>query len=300
MASPAETEKTTALLRDRYTAALMAGDQDEAARVADDALDRGMDLAAIYLGVLGPAIAAVGDAWVRGDLNIADEHLATSITLGAMAHVREAVRPHDRLGASVVVAAVEGEWHAVATRMIADLFAVDGWEVVHLGENTPAGDLAAMVRSRSADLVVLSLSHPDRLPAARRTVAVLKDLEEAPAVFVGGGGLTAPGDAEVLGADLVSSDPLEATRTARELLGLQGERLTIEAHLEALGRRVQELRKARGWSQQRLAAEAGIDRTYLGTVEQGRQNITIKAAIRLAEALDRTLPELLGQRPAGR
>lgn len=299
MVPPAHAENTTALLRDRYTAALMAGDQDEAGRVVADALERGMEPAAIYLGVLGPGLAEVGDAWARGDRTIADEHLATSITLGEMARVRDAVRRHERLGASVVVAAVEGEWHAVATRMIADLFAAEGWDVAHLGENTPAEDLVAMARSRSADLVVLSLSHPDRLPAARRTVAMLKALDEGPVVFVGGGGLP-PEDGGALGADLVSSDPIEATRTARELLGLQREPLTIEAQLEALGRRVQELRKARGWSQQRLAAEAGLDRTYLGTVEQGRQNITIKAAIRLADALEQTLPELLGRRRGGR
>ena len=60
-----------------------------------------------------------------------------------------------------------------------------------------------------------------------------------------------------------------------------------------LGRRVQELRKQRGWSQQRLASAAGLDRTYLGTVEQGKQNITIGAALKLADALDTSLGELI-------
>lgn len=291
-----ESGKTKALLRNRYTAALLAGDQDEAARVVADAIDRDIEVAAIYLEILGPALAEVGDAWMRGDLNIADEHLATSITLGEMARVRNAVRRRDGVGASVIVAAVEGEEHAVAARMIADLFAIEGWEVAHLGENTPAEDLVAMTRSRDADLVVLSLSHPDRLPTARRTVAMLKGLDEGPVVFVGGRGLPQPGTADALPADFVSSDPLEALRTARELLGLHRERLTLEVQLEELGRRVQELRKARGWSQQKLAAEAGLDRTYLGTVEQGRQNITIGAALRLADALEKTLPELIGPR----
>ena len=296
MERPGERVKETALLRDRYTAALMAGDQSEAARVVADALDRGIEPAAIYLEMLAPALAEVGDAWARGELNIADEHLATSITLGEMASVRNAVRRHDGLGASVMVAAVEGEEHAVAARMIADLFAIEGWDVAHLGENTPPEDLVAMARSRQADLVVLSLSHPDRLSAARRTVEMLKEMDEGPAVFVGGRGLPPAGTAGALPADFVSSDPLEALRTARELLGLDLGRLTLEGQLEALGRRVQELRKARGWSQQRLAAEAGLDRTYLGTVEQGRQNITIGAALRLADALEQTLPDLIGPR----
>ncbi|MXZ88802.1 MAG: helix-turn-helix domain-containing protein [Dehalococcoidia bacterium] len=293
---PAEAEKATALLRDRYTTALLAGDQAEAARVVSDALDRDIEVAPIYLEILAPALARIGDAWMRGDLNIADEHLATSITLGEMARVRNAVYRRGRLGASVIVAAVEGEEHAVAARMIADLFAIEGWDVAHLGENTPAEDLVAMARSRDADLVVLSLSHPDRLAAARQTVEMLKALDEGPVVFVGGRGLPQPGTADALPADFVSSNPVEALRTARELLGLHRERLTLEGQLEALGRRVQELRKARGWSQQKLAAEAGLDRTYLGTVEQGRQNITIGAALRLAEALEKTLPELIGPR----
>ena len=293
MVRPQEPGKATALLRERYTAALLAGDPDEAARVVADALGRGIGAAPIYFELLGPALAAVGEAWARGALNIADEHLATSITLGEMARVRDAVRRRGRIDASVIVAAVEGEAHAVAARMIADLFTIEGWDVAHLGENTPPADLVAMARSRNADLVVLSLSHADRLPAARRTVEMLKALDGGPAVFVGGRGLQR---AAALPADFVSSDPLEALRTARELLGLQRERLTLEGQLDALGRRVQGLRRARGWSQQRLAREAGLNRTYLGTVEQGRQNITIGVALRLAGALETSLQELIGPR----
>lgn len=281
------------LLRARYTAALLAGDHAEAARVAGDALERGLRPATIYLEVLGPALEAVGDAWVNGDLNIAGEHLATSVTLQQIARVRDATLARDGVGASVVVAAVEGEWHAIATRMIADLFAMQGWDVVHLGENMPAAELAAMVAERSADLVVLSLSQRERLPAARRAVAMLKALDDPPAVFVGGRGAPSPEQSGGLGADLVSSDPLTAIRAAWELVGLNPERPSLEGQLQTLGRRVQELRKARGWSQQRLAAEAGLDRTYLGTVEQGRQNITIGAALRLADALETSLQELI-------
>ena len=285
----------TALLRERYAAALLGGDDAEAARVVGDALNRDIAPAAIYLEILGPGLAALGDAWTRGDVNIAHEHLATSVTLDQVARVREAVRRRDAAGASALVAAVEGERHSVATRMIAELFHIEGWDVAHLGENMPAADLAALAEERRVDLVALSLSQPERLPAARRAVAMLKELETAPVVFVGGKGLP-PEDADAIGADLASSDPLEAIRTARELLGLNREQLSLEGQLQALGRRVRELRTARGWSQQRLAAEAGLDRTYLGTVEQGRQNITIGAALRLADALETPLRELLEPR----
>lgn len=50
------------------------------------------------------------------------------------------------------------------------------------------------------------------------------------------------------------------------------------AHLSAL-------RKRRGWSQERLALESGLARSYLGGVERGQRNIALLNILRLAEAL---------------
>ncbi len=283
----------TGLLRGRYAAALLVGDDREASRVVRDALDRGVERAAICLEVLGPALGEVGEAWARGEMSIAGEHLATSITLEQMAYVREAGRRKDDVGATVVVAAVEGEMHSVGTRMIADLFHIDGWDVAHLGQDTPAADLVELVRDRRADLVVLSVSHPERLPAATEAASMLKALGDAPAVFVGGRGISPAGERGAIEADLVISDPLQAIRVAREILGLGRERLTLEVQLRSLGRRVQELRRELGWSQQELASRSDLDRTYLSRVEQGRQNITIAAAMRIADALGTSLTALI-------
>jgi transcriptional regulator with XRE-family HTH domain len=49
--------------------------------------------------------------------------------------------------------------------------------------------------------------------------------------------------------------------------------------------RIRALRAARGWSQERLAEEAGIHRTYLGGIETARRNPSLRNLIRLARAL---------------
>ena len=286
----------TKLLRERYTAALLAGQNIEAELVVVDALQRGIEAEAIYLEVFGPALVAIGEAWLRSDLNIANEHQATNITLEQMGYIRHVVRRRDDVGAEVVVAAVSGEMHFVATQMIADLFYFDGWAVVHLGPDTPTEDLVELVRERESDLVALSLSHPDRLGIALAAAEQLKALDHQPAVFVGGAGIGPADQSRLISADLLSSNPSEAVRAARELLGIERDRPTLGSQLGTLGRRVQELRKERGWSQQRLASAAGLDRTYLGTVEQGKQNITIGAALKLADALDTSLRELIDPR----
>jgi transcriptional regulator with XRE-family HTH domain len=48
---------------------------------------------------------------------------------------------------------------------------------------------------------------------------------------------------------------------------------------------VRQLREANGLSQEQLAAEAGLHRTYISLVERGRRNITVDALSQIAEAL---------------
>jgi transcriptional regulator with XRE-family HTH domain len=59
------------------------------------------------------------------------------------------------------------------------------------------------------------------------------------------------------------------------------------------GKRLAQLRKERGWSQEQLALESGLARSYLGGVERGQRNIALLNICRLAEALEVLPSELL-------
>jgi transcriptional regulator with XRE-family HTH domain len=51
------------------------------------------------------------------------------------------------------------------------------------------------------------------------------------------------------------------------------------------GKRLAEVRKAKGWSQEKLSLESGVARSYLGGVERGQRNIAIVNICRLADTL---------------
>jgi len=59
-----------------------------------------------------------------------------------------------------------------------------------------------------------------------------------------------------------------------------------DPNLKALGDRLREARKARGWTQEDFADEAGIDRSYAGGIERGERNITFTILCQLCKALD--------------
>lgn len=63
--------------------------------------------------------------------------------------------------------------------------------------------------------------------------------------------------------------------------------------VEILGRNVRDARKLRGMSQEDLAHEAGMKRSYLSDLERGQRNPTVRALGRLAEALSVVPSDLL-------
>lgn len=59
------------------------------------------------------------------------------------------------------------------------------------------------------------------------------------------------------------------------------------------GRHLAELRRGAGWSQEALALESGLARSYLGGVERGQRNISLINICRLARTLSLRPAQLL-------
>ena len=54
----------------------------------------------------------------------------------------------------------------------------------------------------------------------------------------------------------------------------------------AVGRNLRVHRQARGLSQEAFADELGVHRTYMGGIERGERNLTLKSLERIADRLD--------------
>lgn len=68
--------------------------------------------------------------------------------------------------------------------------------------------------------------------------------------------------------------------------------------LELFGKHLIELRKAHGWSQETLALESGLARSYLGGVERGQRNLALTNICILADTLGVPPSEMLNFFPA--
>ena len=59
------------------------------------------------------------------------------------------------------------------------------------------------------------------------------------------------------------------------------------------GKRIQKLRKAAGVSQENIAHEVGVHRTYMSLIERGQRNMTVMTYIRIIRKLGVTEDVLL-------
>ena len=292
-----ESDYSLSRLKQRYLDAVLIGEAAYAGLVVEEGLKQGFGMFDIYLSILVPTQIDLGQAWHDGKVNVAEEHLATQITLDQMDRLRSQIFPRSKLGFRVAVTTVEGDSHFIGARMVADFFLADGWDVDFLGESTPGPDLVELVRRRSVDLVAISITNSDNLPRLEWTVGSLATLANPPKILLGGAVLGDTPDLAIkMGADAVAQNLTDAVLEARRLIGIAKEPVSLNDHLQNMGRKVQEIRKGLGWNQQQLADSADLDRTYISAVEHGKQNLTLGAIVKLADGLGVELGQLLSQR----
>ena len=92
-----------------YASALLSGDEVAAEIAIREALEAKLSTADIDDEIIAPALWLVGELWERGEISVADEHLATEISVRVLALQREAQRvARARGGHGVILAAPAG------------------------------------------------------------------------------------------------------------------------------------------------------------------------------------------------
>ncbi|TQJ46601.1 MULTISPECIES: cobalamin B12-binding domain-containing protein [Streptomyces] len=223
-------------LSDRLWTAVIGRDEPAALRLVAAAADAGADAEtreALLLDVVAGVQHRVGREWAANRISVAEEHAASAITDRVIATLAEhPVPPPGRPGRGrVTVACVDGEWHALPARFLAELLTLRGWRVDFLGAHTPTPQLIAHLHRTNPAAVLLSASIPTHLPTAHHAVTAVQSLGIP--VMVGGAAFAADGRyARLIQADAWAPD----ARAAADLLaqGLTGHRARQRQQIDDL------------------------------------------------------------------
>ena len=138
--------------------------------------------------VVAPMLRRIGHEWHAGRLTIAHEHLASAAVHDILVETMRSLARGDG-AARVVVATPSGERHAIGAALAGAAAAAEGWGVVYLGPDLPAGEIAAAAAATGSRAVAVSVIYVDD---RERTLGELRTLRaRLPAsvtLLVGGAG----------------------------------------------------------------------------------------------------------------
>lgn len=178
---------------------LLAGDPTAAWSLVEDALASSFSPEQFHTDLLLPAMRSVGDRWISGEIDIADEHLASAVARRIVSRLSPRFVRRGRDRGTVVVAMGPGEWHQLGAEVLADLLRGRNFRVLYLGANTPA---EAVVRAAKNvdDLVAICVAAFESAEGLAEIGALL-DGSGVP-VVMGGPVVGSQADVERLGGDV--------------------------------------------------------------------------------------------------
>ncbi|WP_238162174.1 cobalamin B12-binding domain-containing protein [Micromonospora endolithica] len=206
--APTRTDATAVV--EAYLRCLDAADHPAATRLALGLLDGGWTVADVLVDVVAAAQREIGLRWLAGRWSVAQEHAATHVSEQVVGAVGARIPPAPTRG-HVLLACVEGEWHALAARIVAEVVRADGWRVTFLGASVPGRHLVSYLHQAGPDTVLLSCVQPHRLIRAGRMIEACR--AAGVPVVAGGPGFGVDGRwAAAVGAAAWGGSARDATR----------------------------------------------------------------------------------------
>ena len=204
---------------DSLQQAVIAGDEEETARLVRQHLDEGKEAADILDNGLIAAMDIVGAKFSAGDLFIPEMLVCAE----AMQEGLALLKPLLVAGASggkgtVVMGSVKGDLHDIGKNLVVLLLEGAGFTVVDLGTDVAPEEFVAAARKHAAAVVGMSALLVTTMPQMKLTVEQLRAAGLPARVIVGGAPLT-QAYADEIAADGYASDAPGAVVLCKGMVG---------------------------------------------------------------------------------
>ena len=145
-----------------------------------------MGVSVFLESVAAPLLRRVGDEWHAGRLTPAQEHLVSSALHDIAVQTMRSFR--QRNGAPrLLVATPAGDRHAIGAALVGAIAAVQGWEVIYVGVDLPASEIAGAAVAASVRLVAVSVVYMDDRARVLGELRALRSLLPKDVTLVAGG-----------------------------------------------------------------------------------------------------------------
>jgi trimethylamine corrinoid protein len=201
--------------------AVMEGDEEAAAAMANKVISEGLNPVEIINEGLSPAMSEVGDGFANEEIPLPRVLIAAE----AMTKAIEIMEPHipkeevaEKLG-TVVIGTVEGDIHDIGKRIVATMLNVYGFEVHDLGRDVPIDVFVEKVKELKPDILGSSALMTTTMGGQKILEEKLREagIRDNVKTMIGGAATTQEW-ADKIGADCYAEDANDTVLKAKELI----------------------------------------------------------------------------------
>lgn len=212
-------------LIERLKESIIAYDEDEARRAAEEIVETGIDpLKAIEKGI-STAAKVVSDKfeteeYFLPELMLAGEAMQTAsdVLMGSLSKDKRE-EMESRSAGTAITATVFGDIHDIGKNILSMLLTVNGFKVIDLGRGVDSMEIVERAREYNADIIALSALMTTTMPSQKEVIDILKAMERRDEFIVMvGGGSTSKVWADEIGADGWAEIATKAVELAKELV----------------------------------------------------------------------------------
>lgn len=138
--------------------------------------------------LVAPLNEQIGNAWMRGELEIFEEHLYTQCLTSVLRHAIDSVaQAQQATGPAILLTTFPQESHGLGLLMAESLLSLAGCHCLSLGTQTPLPDIVKAAQARQVDVVALSFSQSLNPKQVYAGLQELRQLMPAPIELWAGG-----------------------------------------------------------------------------------------------------------------
>ncbi len=198
-----------------------AGEPEDAAALAQQALDMGLDPLTCINEGLTPGITRVGNSFSCGDAFLPDLILGGEAMKAALEILEPALMGDQKreVVGRVVLGTVKGDLHEIGKTLVGTMLTANGFEVTDLGIDQTAEEFVKAVKDTGATLVGASALLTTTMHGQKDIIKALDEagLRGRVKVMVGGAPVTQSW-ADEIGADGYAEDAISAVALAKQLV----------------------------------------------------------------------------------
>ena len=212
-----QTTKIASNLAQSYLDALLTGDRANTRRVIEAALNNSHSAVELLNGLIWPTMELLQALYRDDRISITNLNLGTRLNRTITDQLCSQLERCSPNGKKVLIFCGDDEPEELGGQICSDLFECNGWTVKFAGGGVPEDEVLGLIGSERPDLLIMFGTLPSGVPAVRKLIDYLREVNSCPAMQImccGGIYKRAEGLAEEIGADLYAPDAHEAVQVA--------------------------------------------------------------------------------------